>query len=141
MNKYIVFLLTLAFVFVASPLQAAAIKATAQGIVTDNGSPLSGLTVSVTCAGTTLTDDTDATGFYKVNFENATCNPSTSAVATVTYNGETQTLSDDIDPSSKIATINFAFGAAAVPEFGIVTGLMAAGGSGLLFYKMRRNRA
>lgn len=104
------------------------------------GNWVQGATVAVTCNGTTLNATTSASGLYTVDFNKSACPKFAMVSAAVTHDGET--LGQTVQVSNtNTATMDFNFGAAAVPELGMITGLMAAGGSGYLFFKMRKDFA
>ena len=102
------------------------------------GNWVQGVNVAVTCNGKTLNATTSSSGLYVVDFNKSDCPKFAMVSAAVTHDGET--LGQTVQVSNiNTATIDFNFGAAAVPELGMITGLMAAGGSGYLFLKMRKN--
>lgn len=101
------------------------------------GNWVQGVTVAVTCNGKTLSSSTSNTGLYVVDFNKSECPKFAMVSAAVTYEGET--LGQTVQVSNmNTATMDFNFGAAAVPELGMITGLMAAGGSGIVYLGMKR---
>lgn len=98
---------------------------------------LGGLTVTVNCNGNIQTRTTDSYGLYVADFSSSACPIYAPVTSTVTYNGQTQQQTVFVS-SQNTATLDFYYGSVAVPEFGLITGLVAAGGSGLAYLKMRK---
>ncbi len=112
----------------------------------DNFAGLGGLTVTVTCADAvknhveTKTAITDNYGLYTVNFDKNTCGAYQPITSTVTYKGQTQTQTVYVSHDQQ-ATLDFYYGTmTSVPEFGLVTGAMAALTSGSSLFAFRRMR-
>lgn len=101
------------------------------------GNWVQGTPVTVICNGVNLVGTTTTTGLYVVDFDRVACPKFSMVSASVTHGGET--LAQSVQVSNiNTATMDFNFGAAAVPEMGVVTGLVAAASSGALFLKMKR---
>ncbi len=101
------------------------------------GVPIGGLSVSVTCNGITKTSSTDGNGLYVVDFTKAECDKFAPVTASATFNSENQNQSVLVS-STNTATMDLNFGLIAVPEFGLVTGVISALGSGVAFLGLRR---
>lgn len=101
------------------------------------GVPIGGLAVSVTCNGNTKTATTDGNGLYVVQFTKSQCDKYAPVSASATFNGEPLSMSVLVS-AQNTATMNLNFGMVAVPEFGLITGLVSAVGSGVAFLGLRR---
>jgi len=136
------FLLSALFVFNVSWVSANNSNSTntrVRGNVYDQtaGVPIGGLTITVTCNGVTKTDATDGNGLYVVDFTKAECDKYEPVSASATFNGENANMSVLVS-STNTATMDLNFGLIAVPEFGMVTGVISAIGSGVAFLGLRK---
>lgn len=125
-----------AFMLLANSAFAASL--TIKGKIKDssNGNA-SGASVSVTCNGATLHTTSAHNGNFEVIFPDGVCNSGDSVSVTASLNGETGSAVQNALPNTtNFGNINLA--AIAVPEFGMITGLVAAAGSGLAYMKMRK---
>lgn len=101
------------------------------------GVPISGLNVSVVCNGVTKTSNTDGNGLYVIDFTKAECDKYDPVSASATFNGEPMSMNVLVS-AQNTATMDLNFGLIAVPEFGMVTGVLGAVGSGVAFLGLRR---
>ena len=109
------------------------------GVVTHNGSPITGANVTVVCNSYNGTSNTDNTGTYLVVFSSAKCPNGDIAYVTATSgdlggvnNGPVNALTARLN----VSIVNVSL----VPELGIVTGFGATIiGGGTFLYIRRRN--
>ena len=127
-----------AVLFLASSTYAAV---SVQGkIKKSNGSTNgSGAAVSVTCNGTTIPTTAASNGNFGVEFTDEQCPDGSTVTVNASLDGETG--SDSQSAASNTNFGNIVLAAIAVPEFGLITGIVAAGGSALAYMKMKKGMA
>ncbi|HRN69623.1 MAG TPA: hypothetical protein PLS49_00430 [Candidatus Woesebacteria bacterium] len=101
------------------------------------GTPINGLPITVSCNGITKTANTDGNGLYVIDFTKAECDKYEPVSANATFNGEPLSMSVLVS-AQNTATMDLNFGLIAVPEFGMVTGVLGAVGSGVAFLGLRK---
>lgn len=127
-----------AFIMVAT---AAAATVHPGGTVVDSSNnPVQGANVTITCNSTVLNEVTDVNGEYSSTFANNLCDPTDTVFVTAEFNGETGSTSSPAGTGTLPLPL-IVLSAVAVPEFGLITGLVAAGGSALAYMKMRKGMA
>ncbi|CAN5191182.1 hypothetical protein BH09PAT2_BH09PAT2_01510 [soil metagenome] len=99
--------------------------------------PLSGLNVAVTCEGVTRNAVTTFSGLYVVDFTLDECDKFAPVTATVSHDREVLTRSVLVS-AQNTATMDFLFGAASVPELGMIPGILAVLGSGFAYLGLKR---
>jgi|GEM_PF-7050245 hypothetical protein len=109
------------------------------GTVTNNGNPVVGANVSVSCDGNILTSSTNASGGYVVQYSTiALCPNGATATATATKGGlngsNSGPVSNVVPNTLNISTVNVSV----VPELGALTGVGAAIIGGAAFMVVRR---
>ncbi len=152
MSKKLVFSFTLplflAASFFATSAQATSLNTVIRGNAYNNGSPVNNLAVSITCVDHNVTYSTtahtDGNGLYEITVPISSCTKGDSTTQKATYNGVTLTDNELVsnDPQfngvSYLATGDFNFSVASVPEFGTLTGMVALLGSVGAFVFFRR---
>ncbi len=146
MRKYSKYLASSLFILLTTLVLSSTVFAaekTARGkIKTSSSANANGASVSVECNGTTLNDTTDSNGDFEVVFADGVCESGALATLNASFNGESATATKEagIGP---IINFNVVFLAetTAVPEFGAVTGVLAAAGSAFAYFKLRRKVA
>lgn len=131
------------FAFIAFAVAAGSVHATTvRGNVYDtaNGGGASGASVSVTCNGIIKGASTDSNGLYVVNYTNEECGQFKPVTSTATFNSQSQSQTVFVSDGFR-ATLDFYFGAAGVPEFGLIPGIVAAGSSLAGFVALRRRHS
>ena len=101
------------------------------------GQGIGGLTVTVTCNGIVKTGVTDSFGLYVVDYAQEECGRFTRVTSQVTFNGEPQSQTVFVSHNFR-ATLDFYYGSTSVPEFGAITGIVTAVGSGLAYLGLKR---
>ncbi|CAN5191184.1 hypothetical protein BH09PAT2_BH09PAT2_01520 [soil metagenome] len=135
------FILSFLFFFFASQSMAQSIDTVIKGTVSDsNGAGVNGANVSVVCDGVTRNTTTTSVGDYLVMFSRAECAQGDNATATATASegtgsndGTVQRFTFGPGLELDIAIINIS-----VPEFGMVTGVVTAIGSGIAYLGLKR---
>lgn len=129
-------------VFSFTLLAGAAHATTVRGNVYDtaNGGGAGGASVSVNCNGINKGATTDANGLYTVTYTNEECGQFKPVTSTATFNGQSQSQTVFVSDGFR-ATLDFYFGAAGVPEFGMIPGIIAAGSSLAGFAALRRRHS
>lgn len=125
----------------ASQTRAQSIDTIIKGTVKDGaGTAVSGASVSVTCDGVTRSTTTNSSGDYLVMYSRAECAQGDNATATATASEGTGSADGTVQRYNygpgldlDIAIINIS-----VPEFGMVTGMVTAIGSGLAYLGLKR---
>jgi hypothetical protein len=126
------FLLFIATVFTVAALPAAALAdpgvTDVTGVISFNGNPVgAGVTATVACHGNTLTDTTDASGTYLVEFPQQDCPKNQTVTVSATVNGHNGSNTGKATRETNkinVAVVNVNV----VPELGIIT----AAGAGLI---------
>lgn len=134
---------TFIFLFFVSQTHAQSIDTIIKGTVKDgSGSVVNGANVSVTCDGVTRNTTTNSSGDYLVMFSRAECAQGDTATATATASEGTGSADGTVQRYNygpgldlDIAIINIS-----VPEFGMVTGMVTAIGSGLAYLGLKRKQ-
>jgi hypothetical protein len=109
------------------------------GTVTNSGSPVNGANVTVTCNGHTQTATTNSLGAYLVVFSAADCPVAATANVSAAKSGAgSGSNSGPVGPTDS-AAINVGIVNVAIPEFGIVAGLLALLGAAGAFVVTRRH--
>ena len=103
----------------------------------NGGAGIGGLSVTVNCLGNVQNATTDSNGLYVVDYTQIQCPIFMPVSASVTFNGEPQSQTVFVSHNNR-ATIDFYFGAVNVPEFGLVTGMVAAAGSAVAYFGMKK---
>lgn len=141
MKKFISFVFAFAaFTFFSYPIIAQEGVTRVRGNVynmNNGGAGIGGLTVTVNCLGNIQNATTDSNGLYVVDYTHLQCPIFMPVSASVTFNGEPQSHTVFVSHNNR-ATLDFYFGAVAVPEFGAITGALAAIGSGITYFGLRR---
>lgn len=111
------------------------------GVVSYNGNPVgSGITVTVNCKGNILTDTTDSSGSYFVEYSQTKCQKNQTATASATVNGHTGSNSGETKDGGSnklnVAVVNINV----VPEFGLITAGASALIGGAAFTVIRRRQ-
>ncbi len=134
----IVFITSALFISV-SPVLAAA--NTAHVFVFDSqGNPEDQATVSVTCNSITQAASHVAFGEYSATFADGVCKPYRTITATASNpEGETGAGSGTMLETEGYINFNLVSNIS-VPEFGLLPGLLAVGGSAIAYLKLRKNR-
>ena len=134
-----IFVFIFALAFTATSTFAASL--TIKGKIKDSSNAnASGASVSITCNATTIGTTSDANGNFEVVFPDGVCNAGDMVTVNALLNGESGSAAQSAQPN----TTNFGniqLSVVAVPEFGVITGLVAAAGSGLVYLKMRKGMA
>ena len=98
------------------------------GTVTDaNGDPVNHASVDVLCGTTTKHANTDSNGFYTVNFGNGQCDSGQGVTVNVEKDGNTGSNNGTMGSSN--VNIDVVIQAPSIPEFGLLTGIVAMSGS------------
>ena len=144
MEKYRKYLSSVLFLFIVTFVFAgnAMADVSVQGkIKTSDGSTnAGGASVSVTCNATTIPTTADTpSGNFNVNFTTAQCSDGDSITVNASFNGENASFNGTADNNVNFGNIILA--AVAVPEFGLITGALAAAGSAFAYFKLRRKIA
>ena len=107
------------------------------GVVTNNGQPITGAHVTVVCNNNNLTDNTDTTGTYVVQFTDTEC-PAGAKVTVVATDGSLGGTNSGV-ANALTTRLNVSIINVALPEFGVVTGIGAAivGGGALMVIRRR----
>lgn len=127
--------------FFVSHAEAQSIDTIIKGTVKDGGGGVvAGANVSVTCDGVTRNTTTNGSGDYLVMYSRAECAQGDTATATATASEGTGSADGTVQRYNygpgldlDIAIINIS-----VPEFGMVTGMVTAVGSGLAYLGLKR---
>ncbi len=106
-------------------------------VVDSSNNPVEGASVTITCNSTVLNVTTNADGEYSSTFANGLCDPADTVFVQVEFNGETGSTSSPAGTGNLPLPL-IVLSAVAVPEFGLITGIVAAGGSALAYLKMRK---
>lgn len=109
------------------------------GVVTHNGSPVSGASVTVTCNGNSDSNITDGTGTYLVAFAASDCPNGQTATVIATkgpLTGNNSGPVNGITNKLNIAVVDVAV----VPEYGIIglTGAAVIGGGAFMVMRRRQ---
>lgn len=109
------------------------------GVITYDGNHVGkGVKVTVVCDGNTLTDKTNKTGTYLVQFTKQECPKGSNVTVTATYNGVTGSVTKKAKKETN--ELNIAIVNVNLPEFGVVAGVSAALISGGAFLVIRRRQ-
>ncbi len=129
------------FVFTSGVLAAS--RTVSGKIKTAANANANGASVSVTCNGNTLNTTTASNGNFSVTFADGQCNQGDTVTVNANLNGENASESQTAGPGAGTISFNVITlaGVVAVPEFGLITGLVAAAGSGIAYMKMRKGMA
>lgn len=128
----------LSFVIFAQSAHATTIRGNAYD--TENGTGAAGASVTVVCNGISQNAVTDSNGLYTVNYTNEQCGQFKPVTSTATFDGQSQSQTVFVSDGFR-ATLDFYFGAAGVPEFGLIPGIVAAGSSLAGFIALRKRSA
>lgn len=140
-NKIVISALAAAFLvvgFVPATANALPPLTDVTGVVTDEkGDPVTGAEATVKCGTKTMMDTTDAHGSYLVSFDKADCDFGTTVKVSAKKDGksgwETGTVSG-ITTKLNLAIVNVQ-----IPEYGLISGILAGGaGIGAIIYFRRR---
>jgi hypothetical protein len=142
MKKRIALFISTVFAVVALPAAAFAIPGVSDvtGVISFNGNPVgSGVTATVVCHGNTLTDTTDSTGTYFVEFTQQNCPKNQTATVSATVSGNSGSNSGKL---TKVTNkINLAIvDVNVVPEYGLIglTGATLIGGAAFMVMRRRQ---
>jgi hypothetical protein len=124
---------------VASGASASPAQSEITGVVTEKQMAVVGATVTVTCNGKTETDTTDAQGAYLVEFPVTDCPFGTTVKVVAQKDGKSGVASGTMQGIT--TKLNLAIVNVAIPEYGALGLLSAAGaGLGLMAYMRRRQQ-
>lgn len=133
-----------------SALSGAAVAATSplvNGTVTSNGSTVASVSVSVVCTAAggaqhTRNTTTSGTGHYSVSFPAGQCDDGSNVVVTASLgdgsSGQASGLMGDGGASQHVTLDISLTPTTALPEFGVLTGLIGLGGGAALISWLRR---
>ncbi|HEV2413134.1 MAG TPA: hypothetical protein VGS28_05035 [Candidatus Saccharimonadales bacterium] len=113
---------------------------TVSGIVTENGKHIKNAQVTVTCDNHTKHAKTSRSGYYTVTFQNKQCKVNSSVTVSASKGSESGQNIGKYKMCHSL-WLNVALTSVAVPEFGLIEGVIAAiMGSGAFLMIRRRNQ-
>ncbi len=142
MKKRIALFISTVFAVVALPVAAFATPGVTDvtGVISLNGNPVgAGVTATVVCHNNTLTDATDSSGTYFVQFTQQQCPKNQTATVSATVSGNTGSNTGKVNGVTNklnlaVVDVNV------VPEFGLIAAAGAGliGGAGFLIVRRRQ---
>jgi hypothetical protein len=127
----------LGLVLIPATASAAPAYTDVSGVIYYNGVHVGkGVKVTVKCDGNTLTDKTNKTGTYLVQFTKAQCPKGSMVTVSATYNGVHGTSKGKAMKATD--ELNVAIVNVSLPEMGLVTGIGATMLGGGAFFLIRR---
>lgn len=113
-----------------------------QGLISGpDENPLVGATVTVDCDSNLQSTTSDANGFYSVQFANVGCIAGEAVVVTAEKNGQSGTSNGVMQDAGTVGFLKLDIAVVhvpVVPEFGLVTGLLALSTSGASYFFLKR---
>lgn len=124
---------------VSAPVSAAPPQTNVTGVVTENQMAVAGASVTVLCNGHTETDTSNAQGSYLVTYPSADCPFGSTVKVTAKKDNKSGVASGTVQGIT--TKLNLAIVNVAIPEYGLLGGLIASGaGLGMLMYARRRQQ-
>jgi hypothetical protein len=137
MKKFLFSLLAAGVVLVV-PVAASA-QSVVAGKVTHNGTPVNGANVTAVCNTNSKDAYTNQNGDYAVEFAVNECPDGETATVVASKNGMGGTGNGQVDGVT--ATLNIAIVNVAVPEFGVIAGIVGSIGAAGAFLVIRRRQS
>lgn len=141
MKKLIIGVLIAAFLSVhaSAGVSATTPQTDITGVVTESHVPVANANVTVLCNGNTQMDTTDAHGSYLVVFAGGVCGFGSTVKVTAQKDGKSGVASGTVHGVT--TKLNLAIVNVAIPEYGLLGALVAAGaGVGMITYMRRRQQ-